>query len=66
MPPEHLRKIIRDHGDMSNKKFRSDKRVYLGAIKYIPHAVYKLPARRLRFFEAARAPKSQRPCADLV
>lgn len=42
MPPEHLRKIIKDHGDMSNKKFRHDKRVYLGALKYVPHAVYKL------------------------
>jgi hypothetical protein len=27
MPPEHVRKIIRDHGDMSSKKFRHDKRV---------------------------------------
>ena len=42
LPPEHVRKIIRDHGDMSSKKFRYDKRVYLGALKYIPHAVYKL------------------------
>lgn len=42
MPPEHLRKIIRDHGDMSSRKFRHDKRVYLGALKYVPHAVYKL------------------------
>jgi len=42
MPPEHLRKIIRDHGDMSSKKFRHDKRVYLGALKYVPHAVFKL------------------------
>jgi pre-mRNA-processing factor 8 len=42
LPPEALRKIIRDHGDMSNKKFRKDKRVYLGALKYIPHAVFKL------------------------
>ena len=25
MPPEHLRKIVRDHGDMSSKKFRHDK-----------------------------------------
>ncbi|EFA79942.1 pre-mRNA processing factor 8 [Heterostelium album PN500] len=32
MPPEHLRKIIKDHGDMSSKKFRHDKRVYLGAL----------------------------------
>ncbi|CAB4272837.1 unnamed protein product [Prunus armeniaca] len=42
MPPEHVRKIIRDHGDMSSKKFRHDKRVYLGALKFVPHAVYKL------------------------
>lgn len=42
MPPEHVRKIIRDHGDMSSKKFRYDKRVYLGALKYVPHAIFKL------------------------
>ena len=30
MPPEHIRKIIRDHRDMTHKKFRNDKRVYLG------------------------------------
>lgn len=33
---------FRDHGDMSSKKYRHDKRVYLGALKFIPHAVYKL------------------------
>jgi U5 snRNP spliceosome subunit len=37
-----LKQIIRDHGDMSARKFRGDKRVYLGALKYIPHAVIKL------------------------
>ncbi|KAI0564470.1 pre-mRNA processing 8 protein PRP8 [Gracilaria domingensis] len=42
LPPEHLRKIMRDHGDMSSKKFRRDKRVYLGALKYMPHALLKL------------------------
>ena len=42
MPPEHVRKIVKDHGDMTNKKFRHDKRVYLGALKYMPHAIYKL------------------------
>ena len=42
MPPEHLRKIIKDHGDMSSRKFRHDKRVYLGALKFVPHAIYKL------------------------
>lgn len=34
--------VDRDHGDMSSKKYRHDKRVYLGALKFIPHAVYKL------------------------
>lgn len=42
MPAEHLRKIMRDHGDMSSRKYRYDKRVYLGALKYVPHAVMKL------------------------
>jgi pre-mRNA-processing factor 8 len=37
-----VRKIIRDHGDMSSRKFRHDKRVYLGALKFVPHAVFKL------------------------
>ena len=42
MPPEILRKIIRDHGNLSGRKFQKDKRIYLGAMKYLPHAVYKL------------------------
>lgn len=42
MPASHLRKIIKDHGDMSNRKFRYDQRVYLGALKYVPQAVMKL------------------------
>ena len=42
MPPEHLRKIIRDHGDMTSRKYRREKRVYLGALKYMPHAIIKL------------------------
>ena len=42
MPAEHVRKIVKDHGDMSNRKFRHDKRVFLGALKYVPHAVLKL------------------------
>ena len=41
-PPEHVRKIIKDHGDMSNKKYSRDKRIYLGALKFVPHALYKL------------------------
>ena len=34
--------FLQDHGDMSSRKFRHDKRVYLGALKFVPHAVYKL------------------------
>lgn len=37
MPVEHLRKIVKDHGDLSSRKFRNDKRVYLGALKYAPY-----------------------------
>ncbi|KAM1010125.1 hypothetical protein TB1_044766 [Malus domestica] len=42
MPPDHARKVIKDHDDMSSKQFRHDKRVYLGALKFVPYAVYKL------------------------
>lgn len=42
MPPDDARKVIKDGGDMSSKGFRHDKRVYLGALKFVPHAVYKL------------------------
>lgn len=42
MPPDHLRKIMRDHGDMASKKFRREKRVYLGALKYMPLALLKV------------------------
>ena len=42
LPPEHVRKILSDHGDMSSKRYSQDKRVYLGALKYCPHAVFKL------------------------
>ena len=40
--PEILRKIIKEQGDLSTKRFRHDKKAYLGALKYIPHAIYKL------------------------
>lgn len=42
MPPEHLRKVVRDIGDVSQKKFTNEKRSYLGALKFMPHAVLKL------------------------
>jgi len=42
MPADFLRKILQDHGDMSSKRFQTEKRIYLGALKYLPHALYKL------------------------
>ena len=54
MPPEHLRKIVKDIGDVSQKKFSSDKRSYLGALKYMPHAVFKLLENMPMPWEAAR------------
>jgi pre-mRNA-processing factor 8 len=61
MPPEHVRKIIKDHGDMSSKKFRHDKRIYLGALKYVPHAVLKLLENMPMPWEQVRAILQIRP-----
>ncbi|ODV88975.1 hypothetical protein CANCADRAFT_65636 [Tortispora caseinolytica NRRL Y-17796] len=58
MPAEHLRKIIADHGDMSSNRFSSDKRVYLGALKYMPHAVFKLLENMPQPWEEAKEVKA--------
>ncbi|KAK6589199.1 JAB PAD domain [Cryptosporidium xiaoi] len=42
LPPEHLRKLMKVHGDMSSRKFQNEKRIYLGALKYVPHSIFKL------------------------
>lgn len=42
MPPDFLRKILQDHGDMTSKRYQTEKRLYVGALKYVPHALYKL------------------------
>ncbi|OAA61907.1 pre-mRNA processing splicing factor 8 [Niveomyces insectorum RCEF 264] len=57
MPPEHLRKIVRDIGDVSQKKYTSDKRSYLGALKFMPHAVLKLLENMPMPWESAREVK---------
>lgn len=57
MPPEHLRKIVKDIGDVSQKKFSNDKRSYLGALKYMPHAVMKLLENMPMPWESAREVK---------
>ena len=57
MPREHLRKIVKDIGDVSQKKFSSDKRSYLGALKFMPHAVLKLLENMPMPWESAREVK---------
>ncbi len=57
-----MRKIIRDHGDMSSRKFRHDKRVYLGALKFVPHAVYKLLENMPMPWEQVRGRSAARSC----
>lgn len=42
MPPEHLRKVIFDQRDLSTKALTIEKRSMIGALKYMPHAIYKL------------------------
>lgn len=42
MPPGHIRQIIKAHADMSHPKFAGQKRLYIGALKYAPHAALKL------------------------
>lgn len=42
MPPEHLRKIIDNHADISSRRFDHDKKSFLVALKYLPHAILKL------------------------
>ncbi|KAJ5590506.1 hypothetical protein N7450_004478 [Penicillium hetheringtonii] len=58
MPPEHLRKIVKDIGDVSQRKFTNEKRSYLGALKFMPHAVLKLLENMPMPWESAREVKS--------
>jgi len=51
---------------MSNKKFRNDKRVHLGALKYIPHAVMKLLENIPCPWEVSSESHSRRSEADVV
>ncbi|SPO42226.1 uncharacterized protein PSFLO_07709 [Pseudozyma flocculosa] len=54
MPPEVLRKVVKDHGDTSNCKYRQDKRVHLGTLKYVPHAMMKVLENILMPWEQVR------------
>lgn len=42
MSPYILRRTLKDHGDLSGRCLRYDKRVFLGALKFLPHSVFKL------------------------
>ncbi|KAJ5751874.1 hypothetical protein N7520_008791 [Penicillium odoratum] len=57
MPPEHLRKIVKDIGDVSQRKYTNEKRSYLGALKFMPHAVMKLLENMPMPWESAREVK---------
>lgn len=54
MPPEHLRKIMIDHGDLSSKKVASDKRSHLGSLKHMPRALLKLLENMPQPWEASK------------
>ncbi|OVF08136.1 putative U4/U6-U5 snRNP complex subunit [Clavispora lusitaniae] len=57
LPPEHLRKIMINHGDLSSNKVASDKRSHLGSLKYMPHAILKLLENMPQPWEASREVK---------
>lgn len=41
-PPDRLRKAISDQQDLVSKSITYEKRSMIGALKYMPHAIYKL------------------------
>ena len=53
-PAEYLRKIVKDRGDMSDPKYRDQRRLFVGAMRYIPHALFKLFENMPAPWEAAR------------
>lgn len=57
MPPEHLRKILNDHMDMTSSRFNSDKRAHLNALRYLPHAILKLLENMPQPWEQVKAVK---------
>ena len=42
IPPENIRNIIKDHGDISNRTYNNDKRIYLSSLQFLHHSIYKL------------------------
>ena len=42
MSASSIRQAVKVHGDMTNKRFKNEKRVFLGALRFVPHAALKL------------------------
>lgn len=41
-PPEFIRKIVKEIGDLSGPRFKSERKLAVGLLQYIPLALYKL------------------------
>ncbi|EPY18766.1 hypothetical protein STCU_09785 [Strigomonas culicis] len=42
VPPEFLRKIVKDNGDLNGKRLKSERKLCVGMLQYMPLALYKL------------------------
>ncbi|EAN99773.1 PRP8 protein homologue, putative [Trypanosoma cruzi] len=42
VPPEYLRKLMKDNGDLSGKSFGTERKLCVALLKYMPLALYKL------------------------
>ena len=51
---DFLRKAVKDHGDLSDPKFAELKRVYIGQLRFLPIAIFKLLENLPMPWEAAK------------
>lgn len=42
VPPEYIRKVVKEMGDLSGPRFQSTRKLAVGVLQYIPLALYKL------------------------
>ncbi|CCW68907.1 unnamed protein product [Phytomonas sp. Hart1] len=42
MPPEFIRKVVKDNGDLGGKRFKSERKLCVAMLQYVPLALYKL------------------------
>ncbi|CBH14584.1 PRP8 protein homologue [Trypanosoma brucei gambiense DAL972] len=42
VPPEYLRKLVKDNGDLSGKRFNAERKLCVALLRYMPLALYKL------------------------